>query len=94
MGADIIIGVDVQSPLLDAGQLKSVKDIFGQIINLQGEKKYQENLRKTDLHIKVDVSGYSAASFTKEAIDTLIVRGEQAAMADWDKLLTLKKRWG
>lgn len=38
MGADIIIGVDVQSPLLDAGQLKSVKDIFGQIINLQGEK--------------------------------------------------------
>ena len=72
MGADIIIGVDVQSPLLDAGQLKSVKDIFGQIINLQGEKKYQENLRKTDLHIKVDVSGYSAASFTKEAIDTLI----------------------
>ena len=94
MGADIIIGVDVQSPLLDAGQLKSVKDIFGQIINLQGEKKYQENLRKTDLHIKVDVSGYSAASFTKEAIDTLIVRGEQAAMADWDKLLTLKKKMG
>ena len=94
MGADIIIGVDVQSPLLDAGQLKSVKDIFGQIINLQGEKKYQENLRKTDLHIKVDVSGYSAASFTKEAIDTLIVRGEQAAMADWDKLLTLKRKMG
>lgn len=94
MGADIIIGVDVQSPLLDAGQLKSVKDIFGQIINLQGEKKYQENLRKTDLHIKVDVSGYSAASFTKEAIDTLIVRGEQSAMADWDKLLTLKKKMG
>lgn len=76
------------------GNWKSVKDIFGQIINLQGEKKYQENLRKTDLHIKVDVSGYSAASFTKEAIDTLIVRGEQSAMADWDKLLTLKKKMG
>ena len=94
MGADLVIGVDVQSPLLDASQLKSVKDIFGQIINLQGEKKYQENLRKTNLHIKVNVSGYSAASFTKEAIDTLIVRGEQAAMADWDKLLALKSRLG
>lgn len=94
MGADLIIGVDVQSPLLDASQLKSVKDIFGQIINLQGEKKYQENLLKTNVHIKVDVSGYSAASFTKEAIDTLIVRGEQAALADWDKLLALKKQMG
>lgn len=94
MGADLVIGVDVQSPLLDASQLKSVKDIFGQIINLQGEKKYQENLRKTNVHIKVDVSGYSAASFTKEAIDTLIVRGEQAAMADWDKLIALKRKLG
>ncbi|MEL5893567.1 patatin-like phospholipase family protein [Bacteroides sp. GD17] len=94
MGADFVIGVDVQSPLLDASGLKSVKDIFGQIINLQGEKKYQENLRKTDVHIKVDVTGYSAASFTKEAIDTLIVRGEHAAKADWDKLLALKKKLG
>ena len=94
MGADFIIGVDVQSPLLDAVELKSVKDIFGQIINLQGEKKYQENLRKTNVHIKVDVAGYSAASFTKEAIDTLIVRGERAAQSDWDKLIALKKQMG
>ena len=28
MGADIIIGVDVQSPLLDAGQLKSGKSLI------------------------------------------------------------------
>ncbi len=94
MGADLIIGVDVQSPLLDAAELKSVKDIFGQIINLQGEKKYQENLRKTNVHIKVDVTGYSAASFTKEAIDTLIVRGERAALSDWEKLIALKKQMG
>lgn len=94
MGADLIIGVDVQSPLLDASRLKSVKDIFGQIINLQGAEKYRENLRKTNLYIKVDVSGYSAASFTEEAIDTLIVRGEQAAMANWDKLLALKGELG
>ncbi len=84
MGADYIIGVDVQSPLLKASELKSVKDIFGQIINLQGEKKYRENLRNTDVLIKVDVTGYSAASFTKEAIDTLMVRGERAAMDSWD----------
>lgn len=94
MGADYIIGVDVQSPLLKASGLKSLKDIFGQIINLQGERKYRENLRRTDVLIKVDVSGYSAASFTKEAIDTLIVRGERAAIDSWDGLLTLKKKLG
>ena len=92
MGADYIIGVDVQSPLLKASELKSVKDIFGQIINLQGEKKYRENLRNTDVLIKVDVTGYSAASFTKEAIDTLMVRGERAAMDSWDGLLALKRK--
>ncbi len=94
MGAGYIIGVDVQSPLLKASGLKSLKDIFGQIINLQGERKYRENLRKTDVLIKVDVSGYSAASFTKEAIDTLIVRGERAAIDSWDGLLALKKKLG
>lgn len=94
MGAGYIIGVDVQSPLLKASGLKSLKDIFGQIINLQGERKYRENLRRTDVLIKVDVSGYSAASFTKEAIDTLIVRGERAAIDSWDGLLTLKKKLG
>ena len=86
--------MDVQSPLLKASELKSVKDIFGQIINLQGEKKYRENLRNTDVLIKVDVTGYSAASFTKEAIDTLMVRGERAAMDSWDGLLALKRKLG
>lgn len=71
-----------------------MKDIFGQIINLQGEKKYRENLRNTDVLIKVDVTGYSAASFTKEAIDTLMVRGERAAMDSWDGLLALKRKLG
>lgn len=94
MGADLIIGVTLQGPLRDASELSSVKDIFNQIISLQGEKKYQENLRKTNVLIKVDVEGYSAASFSKEAIDTLIVRGEKAACDEWDKLLALKKELG
>lgn len=94
MGADYVIGVDVQSPLLDARELKSMKDVFGQILNLQGERKYRENLKKTDVHIKVDVSGYSAASFNKEAIDTLVARGERAARANWNELLEVKRALG
>ena len=90
MGADLVIGVDVQTPLYDAAELKSVKNIMGQIVNLQGERQYKENLKQTNVHIKVNVEGYSAASFTTEAIDTLISRGEQAALQQWDSLLALR----
>ena len=40
------------------------------------------------------MDGYSAASFSHEAIDTLMRRGKEAAMKDWDKLIALKKEIG
>ena len=48
----------------------------------------------TDIPIKVDVKGYSSASFSRAAIDTLIARGEQAAMKQWPKLMELKRKLG
>ena len=81
MGADIIIGVDVQSDLKPANELNSAGSILGQLINLMGLELYKKNLEETDAYIKVDVEGYSAASFTPNAVDTLIRRGEEAALA-------------
>ena len=43
--------------------------------------------------IRVNTTGYGAASFSADAIDTLIRRGEEA-MAHWDELIALKKRIG
>ncbi len=94
MGADIIIGVDVQSGLASAEDLNTLSDILGQIINLMVENKYKENVANSDIHIKVDANDYSAASFSTEAIDTLIVRGEKAARAQWDNLVALKEKIG
>ena len=48
----------------------------------------------TDLYIRPDVRGYSAASFNKEAIDTLLVRGGKAALLKWDELMELKRELG
>ena len=56
--------------------------------------KYDENVANTDVHIRVDPSGYSTASFNTAAIDTLINRGEAEAMRHWDELLALKKYIG
>ncbi len=91
MGADYIIGVDVQDTLRSADKLTTLPNVVGQIVNLMVENKYDENVEKSDVHIKVDVSGYSATSFTAQAIDTLLVRGEDAARSQWDNLLALKR---
>ena len=48
----------------------------------------------TDTYIRVNVEGYSSASFTPAAIDTLMRRGEEAAKEQWNSLLALKKKIG
>lgn len=94
MGADIIIGIDVQSNLKPSSELESTGDILGQLINLMGQDMYEKNLKETDIYIKVNVEGYSAASFTQSAIDTLILRGKEAASKQLPELKVLKQQLG
>ena len=94
MGADVIIGVDVQSELRPGEELNNTGTILAQLVELMGQEKYLENLNNTNVHIKVNVKGYSAASFTHTAIDTLIVRGTYAAESQRDALLKLKEEIG
>lgn len=94
MGADIIIGVDVQEGLAPADKLNTLPEVLGQIINLMVENKYADNVADSDIHIKVKASDYSAGSFTSSAIDTLLSRGKRAAWEQWDSLKLLKKKIG
>lgn len=94
MGADIIIGVDVQEGLVGADKLNTLADITGQIINLMGVEKYNENVQNSDIHIHVNVKGYSSASFNEQAIQVLLERGELAARRNWESLLDLKRQIG
>ena len=63
MGADIIIGVDVQNDLKPANELNSTGSILGQLINLMGLELYKKNLKETDTYIKVDVEGVFCRQF-------------------------------
>lgn len=94
MGADIIIGIDVQNALKPADKLNSVPDILGQIVDITCQANHEKNVNLTDTYIRVNVDGYSSASFTPAAIDTLMRRGEEAARAQWKSLLALKKEIG
>ena len=93
MGADIIIGVDVQDPLKTAEELKNnVFSQLNQLIDLQRKDRWQQSIDSSDVYIKVNVKGYSTASFTTVAIDSLINRGEQAARLKIDTLKAIARK--
>lgn len=94
IGAEIIIGVTVQGAPKVAEDLSGTMSILSQIIDVNCKNKLDENLAITDLHLPVDTKGYGSASFSSEAIDTLIRRGEELAMRHWDDIIALKQKIG
>ena len=84
MGADIIIGVDVQDGLKDRNSLKEATKILLQISNLQMIEGMKEKIRKTDIYIKPDITDFSVISFDRGK--EIIKKGEDAAMVVFDDL--------
>lgn len=94
MGADIVIGINVQNAPRTADEITGAGGVFNQIIDINCKNKYERNLAMCDVVIHVDVSGYSAASFTNSAIDTLLHRGEEQTRSQLEQLLTLRRYFG
>ncbi len=93
MGADVIIGVDVQSELRSKDQLIGAPAVLGQIVDLAMQhQNYRDNVASSDVYIRVDVEGYSSASFNLPALDSLIQRGEESAGRHWRELNRLKNK--
>ncbi len=76
LGADIIIGVDVQSGLRDQEELQDATKILFQITNFQMIEKMDANVKNTDIYIKPDVKNIGAVSFEKAK--EIILKGEEA----------------
>lgn len=87
MGADIIIGVDVQDGLKDRNALKEATKILLQISNLQMIEGMKVKIKKTDIYIKPDITDYSVISFDKGT--EIVKKGEDAALEVFDKLKKL-----
>lgn len=92
MGADIVIGV-----LTDLGlneKYYSTNDILERAVGADIHNRSTDNIKYCDLVIRVPVRGYSAAHFYRTAIKNLIQRGEDAARAQMDSIMILKRMVG
>jgi len=87
MGADIVIGVDVQTGPRDKSELNSIDDIINQTISLMAKKEFEENRKYCDIYIKPDILKYSMADFAKA--DSLIHQGEEGARQQLERLKEL-----
>lgn len=94
MGAEITIGVDLSTGLKDADGLNNIMGIVDQLTSFMGMQSYKTNKENVDLYMNPDLKGYTAASFNADAIDSMILRGERVARANWDKIMELKKKIG
>lgn len=94
MGADIIIGIDLDNGYKQKEQIKNVVDIFEQLNEMLGYDNYEKNKKLLDIHIHPNLKNYSMASFNTVAIDSMLLIGEREARNHWDELIALKKRAG
>ena len=87
LGADIIIGVDVQDDLLKKKSLNDATRILVQITNLHSIEKMKRNVLRTDIYIKPDIKDYGVISFDDGG--EIIKKGEDAAFSVYEKLKAL-----
>ena len=92
MGADIVIGIRTDLGLND--KYYSTSDILERSVGADIKNRSDENDKYCDLIIRVPVRGYSAAHFYRSAIKELIKRGEEAARAQMDSIMMLKRMAG
>lgn len=81
MGADIIIGVDLSDSRRTYSNVNNIGDIIGQGIDMLSRDAYDRNVNVPDVKIKPDLHEFNMMSFSSRNIDTIIVRGREAAKA-------------
>jgi NTE family protein len=87
LGADIIIGVDVQDDLRSRSSLNDATKILVQITNLHSIEEMKDNILKTDIYIKPDITEYGVISFDKGK--EIIEKGEEATFSVFERIKKL-----
>ncbi len=89
MGADIVIGVDVQDGLDKRDALKSATNILLQINNYNTVNDMKLKVGETDIYIKPDISNYTVVSFKE--VENIIKKGYDAGLKNKNQLDSLAK---
>lgn len=90
VGADIVIGVNLSDGYKNYNQINNLADIINTGIDMLGRTSFESNIDIPDVNIKPDLREYNMLSFDEGSIDTIIHRGYQAALAEADKLDSIK----
>lgn len=92
MGADIIIGVDVQHDLATRESLSSATEILLQINNYRTVNDMRKKSKETDVYIRPDIDEFSVIAFDRGK--QIIKSGEKAAEEKFDELRQIALRQG
>lgn len=87
MGADIIIGVDVQDGLKSIDNISGATGVLVQISNFKTLENMDKKKAMTDIYINPNIKGFSVISF--DAGEMIIKNGEEAAQKVSDQLKAL-----
>ena len=80
MGADIIIGVDIQSGLQSKEELNSALKILNQVVGFQMYNTLKYKYEMVDLLIKPNLENYNVISFSN--LDDILKQGDSASRSN------------
>lgn len=92
MGADIVIGATVQRVFGDSLEQVGVQDMVQQLLGIMSRRKFEENIRDCDLHLRIDSRGVASMDFSPAHIDTMLQRGAEVAEKHWPELLQIAEK--
>ncbi|WP_370636067.1 patatin-like phospholipase family protein [Flagellimonas sp. CMM7] len=84
MGANLIIGVDVQHGLATRESLSSATEILLQINNYRTVNDMKDKIDKTDIYIRPDIDDFSVIDFDRS--QEIVEVGERAAYTKFEEL--------
>lgn len=94
LGADIVIGVSVDSPSIKYDDAYNLMDVVSLTIDLSGKTRLEETLKIPDVLLKPDLEGLTSLSFSEDNVRKLINNGYKEAFAHSEALAALKNRIG
>lgn len=90
MGADIIIGVDVQGGLGKSAEVDNAIKVIDQVVSFSMHKVNEEKINQVQVYLKPQVSQYNVISFDK--LNDIIREGERTARLQYDALVKIAQQ--
>ncbi|MBP5373493.1 MAG: patatin-like phospholipase family protein [Bacteroidales bacterium] len=79
LGADIIIGIDLSTPVMKAEEITNLADIAWRGMDMLSNDSFERNIKDVDVRIHPNLDEYNLMSFNKVAMDTMQRRGYECA---------------